>query len=498
MDSTAASTNNNGEVDSVKHGTSKEQKDCVVQESDPSKVSSSLLGDKTNEDEEMKDSFSFLRSFAYFDDKSTTDILDDSYGKLARDADIARKQGSFCDITLIVGPDKYQIEGHRLVLASAFDYFQAMFTSNLKEGSQPEVELPKTDAKTMESLIDFAYTGKMKLNNSNIETTTTAANFFGMSTLLGKCVDYIKGKINQTNCIEILEFAEHISDDVLKYAAMKYVSENFETITEKNLDIVEMSTNLLLEVIDCGSTIIHSNPVQNEMKLFQIGWNNLHSKPDDQWSVFLPKLLKAVRLPQASDDFLCNLARKVEFCKEAYTLVEEAKLKKKAITNYKATTIEPKIDENMRWGMCRFHKSGRVSVTCHGVKDDSNDNWYGAPVFINGMIFCVNAITETKTDDGPPVKYLEAYLYCLTDLSSDSVTLVFHFEVVPSKKSNNISGGSDECETTLDKDNDNWGEPKMMKLTDVFANFYDEENDSCTIIAHVSEVDVKEADDLDD
>ncbi len=35
-----------------------------------------------------------------------------------------------------------------------------------------------------------------------------------------------------------------------------------------------------------------------------------------------------------------------------------------------------------------------------------------------------------------------------------------------------------------------WGFPKFMKLTEVYANFYDKDNDGCTIIAHVSDITV--------
>ena len=257
------SGNCSGEGDSAKSGTSKEQKEHSLKEVYPKK--------DMDESKELRDNHLFLRSFAYFDDKTSTDILNDDYGQLARGADRARKTGTFCDITLIVGPDKYKINGHRLVLATAFDYFQAMLTSNLKEGSQAEVELPNTDAKTMESLIDFAYTGNIKVNMENIESITTAANFFGMTSLLEKCVGYVRGKINKGNCIEILEFAEHISDKELKDFAMSYVTKNLKAVATENLDIVRMTTSLLLEIIGANSLSVHDHPGRNEMKLFQIG-----------------------------------------------------------------------------------------------------------------------------------------------------------------------------------------------------------------------------------
>ena len=481
----------NGEGDSVNIGIPVGQKDGPKEQKDQ------LLKktESTKEMDENKDSvetYSFLRSFAYFDDKGTTDISDDAYGQLAHDANVARKSGSFCDITLSVDPEKLQIKGHRLVLASAFDYFRAMLNSNLKEGSQSEVELPKTDAKTMESLIDFAYTGKMKLTNGNIERIATAANFFGMSRLLEKCVNYIIEKINKSNCIEILEFSDQISNATLKDFTMIYITKHIEMIAAKNLDTIKMSTSLLIEIIGNDATSIHADPVENEERLFLIGWNNLHSKSDEEWATSLSKFLKAVHLPLVSESFLCDVASKIENSQEGSALIEEAKLRKQAIESYKATPMQPKVSDDIKWGMERFQTSGKVFVTCHGLKEESSVSWYGIPVFIAGKVFCLHATNKTCTDDGPPVKFLSVYIYCLSDLSSMIVELKDNFETVDpqGKKSHFIGNGTSK----FGEKNVSWGYGKYMKLQDVFKDYHDQENDTCTIIAHISDVQVKHTD----
>ncbi len=170
-----------------------------------------------------------------------------------------------------------------------------MFKTDLKEGSQSEIELPKMDLSTMESIMDFIYTGKTKITNENIERITLGANFFCVSKLLTKCVAHIKGKIDNRNAIQIFEFGNQISEERLKDFAKDYIIQNFEEISSKNLDLMEMSTGLLLEIIEDKHTSLHSDPQENAERLFQLGWNNLQSKPDDVWKTFLPKLLGTCR-----------------------------------------------------------------------------------------------------------------------------------------------------------------------------------------------------------
>jgi hypothetical protein len=48
---------------------------------------------------------------------------------------------------------------HRLMLSAASDYFAAMFTSNLREATQEEIEMHDVDPDALWDLILFCYTG---------------------------------------------------------------------------------------------------------------------------------------------------------------------------------------------------------------------------------------------------------------------------------------------------------------------------------------------------
>lgn len=52
-------------------------------------------------------------------------------------------------------------QAHKLILASATDYFDAMFSCPLRESSQSEVELPSLDGIALRRLLDFVYLGEV-------------------------------------------------------------------------------------------------------------------------------------------------------------------------------------------------------------------------------------------------------------------------------------------------------------------------------------------------
>ncbi len=237
--------------------------------------------------------------------------------------DLARKNGSFCDITLLIGPEKHPIKAHKVFLSLDSDYFKAMFTTNLKEGSQSEIELPTIDI-------------------------TRAANLFCMSKLLENCIAHIQERIGYTNCIEILEFAEQISNIKLKNCAKDYFIQNFDEVSSTSLDIMNMTPSLLLEIIG-DKTSIDGDPSRNEEKLFHIGFTNLQMKSDVVYETLLPQLLKLVRLPLVNSKPLYVLKNKVKNIQEANLLVEKALDVKSAMKNNEGKTESSEPIESLSW-----------------------------------------------------------------------------------------------------------------------------------------------------
>uniref|UniRef100_A0A3B4ZJG7 BTB domain-containing protein n=1 Tax=Stegastes partitus TaxID=144197 RepID=A0A3B4ZJG7_9TELE len=110
-----------------------------------------------------------------------------------------RKQGTLCDVTLVVQGKHFP--AHRVVLAAASRFFSLMFTSKMMESVSHEVELRSAEPEIIELLIEYIYTAQISVNSSNAESLLNAANQYQIEPVKKMCVEFLKGQVDATNCL---------------------------------------------------------------------------------------------------------------------------------------------------------------------------------------------------------------------------------------------------------------------------------------------------------
>ena len=80
------------------------------------------------------------------------------------------------DVGITVGSEQFFC--HRAVLAATSCYFHAMFTSNLAESRQTDVQLHEVDPQSVGALIEYAYTGRAHISRLNVQNLMFAASLF--------------------------------------------------------------------------------------------------------------------------------------------------------------------------------------------------------------------------------------------------------------------------------------------------------------------------------
>ncbi|XP_028254424.1 kelch-like protein 7 [Parambassis ranga] len=157
-----------------------------------------------------------------------------------------RKQGTLCDVTLVVQGKHFS--AHRVVLAAASHFFSLMFTTRMMESMSHEVELRSAEPEIIELLIEFIYTARISVNSGNVQSLLDAANQYQIEPVKKMCVEFLKGQIDATNCLGISALADCMDCPELKVAAEDFFQLHFTEVYKLDeflqLDVTQL-THLL-------------------------------------------------------------------------------------------------------------------------------------------------------------------------------------------------------------------------------------------------------------
>ena len=230
-----------------------------------------------------------------------------------------RQTGDLCDVTIVVGSRK--IDSHKVVLSACSPYFRAMFTGEMTESRQKEVQIKDVDEKATAQLIDFAYTGSIRIDESNVQTVLPAACLMQLTEIQEACCEFLKKQLDPTNCLGIRAFADtHACSDLLRVANV-FSHHNFQDVMEGE-EFLHLPIKQLTDILSSDElNVVSEEQVYNAC----LRWvhYNLAERKDR-----LHEVLSHVRLPLVSARFLVGvvsadlLIKNNESCRD---LVDEAK-----------------------------------------------------------------------------------------------------------------------------------------------------------------------------
>ena len=219
--------------------------------------------------------------------------------ELAKRLNMLRSQDHLCDITLVT-KDGNEFKAHRNVLSAVSPFFFKLHQSNMKENQEGIVRFEAISGALMEDVLEFIYTGSVKVTQENSKDLIAAANFLVIPGLKTLCGRYLEGEMSESNCISTFYFAELYQCDELITNTRKFIHANFASVAEMdeflNLEAKEVERWISSDEIS----------VAVEADVFKIVLKWIEQNKSARKASF-EKLLGHVRLAFLSRDFLLDV-----------------------------------------------------------------------------------------------------------------------------------------------------------------------------------------------
>ena len=140
------------------------------------------------------------------------------------------REGSLCDVTIIVGARQYP--AHRAVLAAASPYMKSMLAGDFAESRAKEITLQELSESAFDSVLKFVYERKCTLPSADaLQEVLLAACRLRVEALQQACCSAIIDRLSPAVCLDAWDLAERLSLERLTAAAKKVALNAFGEVS---------------------------------------------------------------------------------------------------------------------------------------------------------------------------------------------------------------------------------------------------------------------------
>ena len=272
------------------------------------------------------------------------------------------KDGKYADISLKIGPER-TLRAHRAVLASFSPYFEALLGDNWKEGNKEEIEIFGLDEKAVSDLMEFAYTGKINIDEDNVLTLLEAANYLRIEFVKISCGKFLEQGVDAKSCLGILQLADMFALDELSSLTKKYALRHFTDVCKED-EFLCLPVNLLSDLLSEENLCVVVEDLipceeQREKTVLESVLQYVEHDVENRKS-HLAQLLGLVRLPTLSAEYLAEVSRNKLLESECGDILEKAKnFEEKGTSDGKWAEPRKFAEHIFSWGRC-YASGGQV------------------------------------------------------------------------------------------------------------------------------------------
>ena len=154
-----------------------------------------------------------------------------------------REKGSFNDVTIETGDQT--IAANRMILSCCSRFFEAMFDLEMKEKYQNTVQIHGVDGAAVKSVIDFMYSGEVKITSENVMELIAASDYLQVAEVKRFCFEFLESILSSENWFAVYSAAKLYENEHLQNEVYEYVSNNFDDVIE-TVEFTALSKNDLI------------------------------------------------------------------------------------------------------------------------------------------------------------------------------------------------------------------------------------------------------------
>ncbi|XP_045210545.2 kelch-like protein 24 [Mercenaria mercenaria] len=200
-----------------------------------------------------------------------------------------------CDVKIRVQKEVFPC--HKVVLSAASKYFDAMFSSGMKEAKADSANIEDVDPSTFNDVLAFIYNHENVITTHNVEELLFSACRFQILPLKEKCVNFLLEQLSPDNSVGFWAIGRSLTCEKLADTSLEFILDNFD-------DIVRSDELMRLDNQDFLNLISDENlKVQNEENVCRAALRWVDADGNSRRE-FMPKILSEMRLCQVSLDFI--------------------------------------------------------------------------------------------------------------------------------------------------------------------------------------------------
>lgn len=147
---------------------------------------------------------------------------------------------SYTDV--IINVDNQSFPCHRVILSSVSTYFDAMFSSGMKESNTISFPLHDIDSQLFEEILQYIYLDKDIVSAEIVGKLLEIAYMLQISSLQRKCEEFILKNIDASNCLGIWKMGKSHNVDTLIDDSYPFILNNFDDVWETE-DFLKLEKN---------------------------------------------------------------------------------------------------------------------------------------------------------------------------------------------------------------------------------------------------------------